>query len=185
MGRPDGQTNQAQPPVQHTASPNNKVHSHNGATGKQANIPTGIPVNYQQTQNRWSSELFDCMNDSENAVITLIAPCVTFGQIAEIVDEGATPCATAGLMYGAIFFSGACFVYSYMFRAKIRNKYGLPDAPAPDWITHLVCMQCALCQEYGELKHHGFDPILGWAGNVQQAQQQEMMTPPTGQRMMG
>lgn len=70
MGRPDGQPNQAQPPVQHTASPNSKVHSHNGATGKPANIPTGIPVNYQQPQNRWSSELFDCMNDSENGSIT-------------------------------------------------------------------------------------------------------------------
>ncbi|KAG7577737.1 PLAC8 motif-containing protein [Arabidopsis thaliana x Arabidopsis arenosa] len=127
MGRPDGQTNQAQPQVQHTASPNNKVPSHNGATA----------------------------------------------------------CATAGVLYGVILFSGACFVYSYLFRAKMRNKYGLPDAPAPDWITHLVCMQCALCQEYRELKHHGFNPILGWAGNVQQAQQQEMMTPPTSQRMMG
>ncbi|XP_010465946.1 PREDICTED: protein PLANT CADMIUM RESISTANCE 5-like [Camelina sativa] len=183
MARPDGQPNQAQPQVQHTANQNNEVLPHNGATGNQANIPTGTPVNYQ-TQNRWSSQLFDCMNDSENAVITLLAPCVTFGQIAEIVDEGATPCATAGVLYGAIFFTGACFVYSHIFRAKIRNKYGLPDAPAPDWLTHLVCMPCALCQEYRELKHHGFDPIIGWAGNAQ-AQQQQMMAPPTSQRMMG
>lgn len=65
MGRPEGQPNQAQPPVQHTANPNNKVPSHNSAIGNQPNIPTGTPVNYQ-TQNRWSSELFDCMNDSEN-----------------------------------------------------------------------------------------------------------------------
>ncbi|CAD5323442.1 unnamed protein product [Arabidopsis thaliana] len=177
MGRPVGQTNQAQPSVQHTASPSNKVHSHNGGIGKPANIPTGIPVNYQQTQNQWSSQLFDCMNDSENAVITLIAPCVTFGQIAEIVDEGATR---------KSFIHTQTFIKKNTHRlARIRKKFGLPDAPAPDWITHLVCMPFALCQEYRELKHHGFDPILGWAGNVQQAQPQEMMTPPTGQRMMG
>ncbi|CAD5323443.1 unnamed protein product [Arabidopsis thaliana] len=184
MGRPGSQPNEAQPPpvqVQPTVNRNNQVPSQNGAIG-QANIQTGIPVN-NQTQNLWSSDLFDCMNDSENAVITCLAPCVTLGQIAEIVDEGATPCATGGLLYGMIFFIGVPFVYSCMFRAKMRNKYGLPDAPAPDWITHLFCEHCALCQEYRELKHRGFDPNIGWAGNVQA--QQQVMSPPTGQRMMG
>ncbi|ESQ48054.1 hypothetical protein EUTSA_v10022327mg [Eutrema salsugineum] len=93
-------------------------------------------------------------------MITYISRCVTFGQIAEIVDEGATRCATSGLLYGAIFLFGAPFVYSCMFRTKLRNKFGLPDAPAPDWITHLLCGHCALCQEYRELKHRGFDPNI-------------------------
>ncbi|CAH8260953.1 unnamed protein product [Arabidopsis lyrata] len=132
MGRPGGQPNEAQPPpVQPTVNRNNQGDSQNGAIGHQANIRTGIPFN-NQTQNRWSSNLFDCMNDSENAVITCLAPCVTLGQIAEIVDEGATTCATGGLLYGVIFFIGVPFVYSCMFRAKMRTKYGLPDAPAPD-----------------------------------------------------
>ncbi|KAG2306139.1 hypothetical protein Bca52824_025887 [Brassica carinata] len=170
----------------------NQAHPQGDGSNKadiQPNIPTGIPVS-NQTQKRWNSDLFDCMNDSENAVITCIVPCVTFGQIAEIVDEGATTCAIGGSLYGAIFLFGAMFltalpsVYSSLFRAKIRNKYGLPDAPAPDWLTHLFCGPCALCQEYRELKHRGFDPKIGWAMNVQ-AQQQEMMAPPTGQQMMG
>ncbi|KAL1221607.1 Protein PLANT CADMIUM RESISTANCE 4 [Cardamine amara subsp. amara] len=178
------QPNHAQPPVQSTVNRNNQGHSQHGANGNQARIATGIPVD-NQTQNRWSSDLFDCMNDSENAVITFIAPCVTFGQIAEIVDEGTTTCPTGGLLYATIFLIGAPFVYSCMFRAKLRIKYGLPDAPAPDWLTHLFCEYCALCQEYRELKHRGFDPNIGWIGNVQAQQQEMMMAPPTGQRMMG
>ncbi|CDY70500.1 BnaCnng68650D [Brassica napus] len=132
----------------------------NNKADVQPNIPTGIPVN-NQTQNLWSSDLFDCMNDIENAVITCIVPCVTFGQIAEIVDEGATTCAIGGLLYGAIFITAFPYKYSSLFRAKIRNKYGLPEAPAPDWLTHLFCEHCALCQEYRELKHRGFDPKIG------------------------
>jgi len=67
MGRPGSQPNEAQPPpvqVQPTVNRDNQVHSQNGAIG-QANIQTGRPVN-NQTQNLWSSDLFDCMNDSEN-----------------------------------------------------------------------------------------------------------------------
>lgn len=37
----------------------------NNKADVQPNIPTGIPVN-NQTQNLWSSDLFDCMNDIEN-----------------------------------------------------------------------------------------------------------------------
>ncbi|VVB11988.1 unnamed protein product [Arabis nemorensis] len=212
MGRPNpNQPNETQPPVQRPpVQPTG--HQNSGTMRKPQNVPPVQPTGYQnsgtmrkpqnvptgmrrainnastgrpdnnQSQNLWSSDLFDCMNDSENAVITCIAPCVTFGQIAEITDEGATPCATGGLLYAVIFVFGFSFVYSCIFREKMRNKYELPDAPAPDWITHLFCEQCALCQEYRELKHRGFDPNIGWNGNVQ-AQQQEMMAPPTSQRM--
>ncbi|KAG5391482.1 hypothetical protein IGI04_021445 [Brassica rapa subsp. trilocularis] len=37
---------------------------------------------------KWTSELFDCMNDGENALITCFFPFITFGQIAEVIDEG-------------------------------------------------------------------------------------------------
>ncbi|CAN8321014.1 unnamed protein product [Cochlearia groenlandica] len=143
-----------------------------------------IDVNQQ-----WTSGLFDCMNDGENAIITLIFPFVTFGQIAEVTDEGATSCGTGGMLYGLICGClGIPCIYSCTYRAKIRNKFGLSDAPAPDWITHCFCEYCALCQEYRELKNRGLDPSIGWSGNVQRqrmAQQQEMMAPPMGQRMMG
>ncbi|KAL9309075.1 Protein PLANT CADMIUM RESISTANCE 6 [Arabidopsis thaliana] len=155
------------------------------------NQPYGVsmagPVHTQPSN--WTSGLFDCMNDGENALITCCFPFVTFGQIAEVIDEGATSCGTAGMLYGLIccLFAIPC-VYTCTFRTKLRSKYGLPDAPAPDWITHCFCEYCALCQEYRELKNRGLDPSIGWIGNVQKqrmGQQQEMMAPPMGQRMMG
>ncbi|KAF8057318.1 hypothetical protein N665_1259s0005 [Sinapis alba] len=158
--------------------------------GVMGNQPYGIQMTRPVIQpSNWTSGLFDCMNDGENAIITCFFPFVTFGQIAEVTDEGATSCGTGGILYGLIccLFGIPC-VYSCTFRAKIRSKFGLPDAPAPDWITHCFCEYCALCQEYRELKNRGLDPAIGWSGNVQRqrmGQQQEMMTPPMGQRMMG
>ncbi|MBA0588259.1 hypothetical protein Gorai_001371 [Gossypium raimondii] len=45
---------------------------------------------YQQHVEGWKTGLFDCMDDPINALITVCFPCVTFGQVAEIVDEGRT-----------------------------------------------------------------------------------------------
>uniref|UniRef100_A0A6N2N2U4 Uncharacterized protein n=1 Tax=Salix viminalis TaxID=40686 RepID=A0A6N2N2U4_SALVM len=47
---------------------------------------SGTPVNQQQQA--WTTGIFDCLEDPSNAVITALFPCVTFGQIAEIVDNG-------------------------------------------------------------------------------------------------
>ncbi|WZZ63998.1 hypothetical protein YC2023_075368 [Brassica napus] len=155
--------------------PQNPAVSHAQPAPGPIGIPSQLPMTGAASNqpSKWTSELFDCMNDGENALITCFFPFITFGQIAEVIDEGASriPC-----------------VYSCTFRTKLRSKYGLPDAPAPDWITHCFCEYCALCQEYRELKNRGLDPAIGWNGNVQRqrmGQQQEMMAPPMGQRMMG
>ncbi|CAN7019261.1 unnamed protein product, partial [Brassica rapa subsp. trilocularis] len=56
--------------------------------------PIGIPSQLPMTgaasnqPSKWTSELFDCMNDGENALITCFFPFITFGQIAEVIDEG-------------------------------------------------------------------------------------------------
>ncbi|KAK1565006.1 hypothetical protein Q3G72_016732 [Acer saccharum] len=134
----------------------------------------------------WSSGLFDCMNDPMNAVITALFPCLTFGQVAEIIDEGHTSCGTSGMLYGAIaFFIAVPCIMSCTYRTKLRNKFGLPEAPAPDWITHFLCEWCALCQEYRELQLRGWDPTIGWQGNVARNQPQVSTMPPMNQRMMG
>ncbi|KAJ8646671.1 hypothetical protein MRB53_008419 [Persea americana] len=39
---------------------------------------------------QWSSGLCDCCNDPSNCLLTCCCPCVTFGQIAEIIDRGTT-----------------------------------------------------------------------------------------------
>uniref|UniRef100_K3YWT0 Uncharacterized protein n=1 Tax=Setaria italica TaxID=4555 RepID=K3YWT0_SETIT len=36
----------------------------------------------------WSTGLFHCMDDPGNCLITCLCPCITFGQIADIVDKG-------------------------------------------------------------------------------------------------
>ncbi|XP_004301064.1 PREDICTED: protein PLANT CADMIUM RESISTANCE 6-like [Fragaria vesca subsp. vesca] len=135
----------------------------------------------------WKTGLFDCMDDPNNALITLFVPCLTFGQIAEVVDNGTTSCGTSALLYGLVgAFIGVPFIMSCTYRTKIRSKYGLVETPAPDWVTHLFCEPCSLCQEYRELNMRGLDPSIGWQGNVARAMQQQqpnMMTPPMNQMM--
>ncbi|XP_010265196.1 PREDICTED: protein PLANT CADMIUM RESISTANCE 4-like [Nelumbo nucifera] len=156
----------------------------------QPNAAAGIPVQYPAVGTEpWSTGLFDCMEDPTNAVTTAFFPCLTFGQVAEIVDNGYTNCGTSGLLYGAIaLLIWIPCIYSCTYRTKLRNKFGLMEAPAPDWVTHFLCEWCALCQEYRELQHRGFDPSIGWLGNVARQQQQQAqvaMVPPTTQTMMG
>ncbi|KAI3976910.1 hypothetical protein MKX01_008768 [Papaver californicum] len=140
--------------------------------------------------NAWTTGLFDCMEDPNNALITFCVPCFTFGQIAEIIDEGNTTCSTSGIMYTAVsFFTALPCLISCGYRSKLRNKYDLIEAPAADWMTHVFCELCALCQEYRELKNRGYDPAIGWLGNqtrLQMQQQQHVqMAPPVNQTMNG
>ncbi|XP_068307593.1 uncharacterized protein [Pyrus communis] len=151
------------------------------------------PLNHVNLQNagteQWSSELFDCMDDPMNALTTAFVPCLTFGQIAEVIDNGTSSCATSGLFYGLIAsFIGIPFIMSCTYRTKLRSKYNLIESPAPDWVTHLFCEPCALCQEYRELQVRGIDPSIGWIGNVQrnpslQQPNVNMMMPPMNQNM--
>ncbi|KAI3463766.1 hypothetical protein Pfo_020429 [Paulownia fortunei] len=154
----------------------------------------GIPVGTSpspfipQVQNQpWKNHLFDCMKDPQNAIITALFPCLTFGQIAEIVDSGSTSCGTSGMLYGLI----ACCIampciMSCTYRSKMRSRFGLIESPAPDWVVHCFCECCALCQEYRELQERGLDPSIGWLGNVARLRQQQQfaMIPPMQQRMM-
>ncbi|KAL5544736.1 hypothetical protein UlMin_008520 [Ulmus minor] len=147
-------------------------------------VQSGIPVpNLDSTQ--WRTDLFDCMDDPMNAVITLLCPCVTFGEIAEIIDNGSTSCATSGLLYCLIAFLIGCpCIMSCTYRTKLRNKFGLLESPLPDWLAHCLCEYCAICQEYRELKARGLDPSIGWQGNVARQMQQVNMMPPMHQRMV-
>ncbi|KAK6927962.1 PLAC8 motif-containing protein [Dillenia turbinata] len=138
----------------------------------------------------WTTGLLDCFDDPLNALITLWFPCVTFGQVAEIVDSGHTSCGVSALLYAAILaFIGCPCIISCSYRTKLRSKFNLVESPASDWIIHTFCDYCALCQEYRELRNRGFDPAIGWNGNMarfhNQQQMQVGMVPPTNQTMMG
>ncbi|KAL3824371.1 hypothetical protein ACJIZ3_020400 [Penstemon smallii] len=143
----------------------------------------------------WHSGLFDCHLDATNAVMTAIFPCVTFGQIAEVLEalnpsQGSQlSCPFGSLIY--LLMMGACSqcVIGSKYRKRLRNRYGLVEAPYQDVISHIFCPFCSLCQEFRELKHHGLDPALGWQGILarQQAMQQhgneQINKPPPTQAM--
>ncbi|XP_019170490.1 PREDICTED: protein PLANT CADMIUM RESISTANCE 2-like [Ipomoea nil] len=133
--------------------------------------PIGIPVGGPppiEAPSVWSSGLCDCCDDVSNCCITCWCPCITFGQIAEITDKGATSCGASGSLFCLIaaVIGCSCF-YSCLYRSKLRQQYMLPESPCGDCLVHFCCDSCALCQEYRELKHHGFDMSLGWEGNMQ------------------
>ncbi|KAJ0106356.1 hypothetical protein Patl1_18373 [Pistacia atlantica] len=114
----------------------------------------------------------------------------TVGIVAEIVDDGHTSCGTSGMLYWGIAFCIALpCIMSCTYRTKLRNKFGLPEAPAPDWVTHFLCEWCALCQEYRELQARGWDPSIGYQGNLARHSNMNMnhvnMMPPGNQRMLG
>ncbi|KAK1552963.1 hypothetical protein Q3G72_026416 [Acer saccharum] len=104
----------------------------------------------------WTTGLFDCMDDPTNALVTATFPCVTFGQIADVLDNGHTTCATSGIIYAV----APCLV-SRPYRKKLRQRFGLVEAPSSDWIVHSIFEPCALCQAYRELANRGLDPALG------------------------
>ncbi|KAL4586811.1 hypothetical protein LXL04_011455 [Taraxacum kok-saghyz] len=118
---------------------------------------TGLPI-----QQGWTTGLFDCIDDPENAIITLCCPCVTFGQLASTIDNRGTSCEMSGMIYTVVaLVIGMPCIISCTYRTKLRGRFGLMETPASDCITHLCCEYCALCQEYRELNNRGFNPSAG------------------------
>ncbi|KAG1335072.1 protein PLANT CADMIUM RESISTANCE 7-like [Cocos nucifera] len=159
-------------------------------------VPTGTPVSFSpagpvaarhmnvgaspyplKVGNPWTSGLFDCEQNSTNAVMTAFFPCVTFGLIAEILDEGQTSCTLGSFMHGLLLPVLSCSILGASYRQKLRFKYNLVQAPAEDWSVHLFCPCCALCQEYRELKNRGIDPSIGWMGYLARQQEANMVPP--------
>ncbi|XP_024170080.1 developmental and secondary metabolism regulator ve-1-like [Rosa chinensis] len=155
-------------------------------------LPLLMPQSATGEGTTWKTGLFDCLLDPPNAIMTTLCPCWTFGQIAEIVDNGQTSCSCNALIYMVIW----CFIMvpcllSCTYRRKLRNKLDLPESPGPDCIIHCLCELCALCQEHRELELRGLDPSLGWVGNMEQLQRMQqkrqgtVVVPPMTQRMTG
>ncbi|XP_021910081.1 protein PLANT CADMIUM RESISTANCE 2-like isoform X2 [Carica papaya] len=106
----------------------------------------------------WSTGLCDCFSDCRNCCITCWCPCITFGQIAEIIDKGSSSCGVNGALYTLIAcVVGCASCYSCFYRTKMRQQYMLKESPCGDCCVHCCCEYCALCQEYRELKNRGYD----------------------------
>ncbi|KAI3516646.1 hypothetical protein L1887_15569 [Cichorium endivia] len=131
----------------------------------------------------WSSGLFECFDDIPTLLITAVAPCVTFGQVAEMIDRGQNSCMVfAGLHAGLMYFTGCGCLLSAYFRIKMSQIYNVPNDPLINILVHLICEPCALCQEYRELQSHGFNMTLGvgWKNQSPEIQQTlGLMVPPT------
>ncbi|XP_073156068.1 protein PLANT CADMIUM RESISTANCE 2-like [Henckelia pumila] len=126
----------------------------------------------------WSTGLFDCFSDVENCCVTCWCPCITFGRIAEIVDKGSSSCGQSGALYTVIACVTLCpFFYSCFYRSKMRQNYSLHESPCGDCLVHCFCENCALCQEYRELKSRGYNMTIGWHGNVEKHNREAVMAP--------
>ncbi|PON94802.1 PLAC8 motif-containing protein [Trema orientale] len=122
------------------------------------NIFRNIPI-----RPRWSYGLCECGKDFCTCCLTCLLPCVTFGRIAEIVDEGKHSCCCMGCGYCCLALFQFQWLLACFYREKLRSKYGLPDEPCCDCCVHFFCEPCALCQEHAELKSRGLDPAKGYA----------------------
>ncbi|KAH6782177.1 PLAC8 family protein [Perilla frutescens var. hirtella] len=143
------------------------------AKGVAVGAPAPAPYTHQFVGRPWSSGLFDCHLDQTNAVMTAFLPCVTFGQIAEVMDAGEMSCPLGSFIY-MLMMPAICsqWIMGSKYRSKLRSRYGLVEAPYQDVVSHIFCSCCSLCQEFRELKSRGLDPALGWNGIV--AEQQAM-----------
>ncbi|KAF0928988.1 hypothetical protein E2562_011076 [Oryza meyeriana var. granulata] len=140
---------------------------------------TAFAVQGQAPVAAWSTGLCDCFDDCGNCCVTWLCPCITFGQIAEIIDRGSTSCGTSGALYALVMLLTCCHcVYSCFYRAKMRAQYGLQERPCADCCVHFCCEPCALCQEYRELKKRGFDMNLGWHANMERQGRTPATMPP-------
>ncbi|KAK3421497.1 protein PLANT CADMIUM RESISTANCE 2 [Eucalyptus grandis] len=123
----------------------------------------------------WSTGLCGCFDDIKSCCITYWCPCITFGQISEILDKGETTCVMNCAIYTLICWLTSCAcLYSCCYRTKLRREFGLKEDPCNDCLVHCCCMYCALCQEYRELKSRGFNMEKGWAGNARQQREVAM-----------
>ncbi|XP_021732015.1 protein PLANT CADMIUM RESISTANCE 8 [Chenopodium quinoa] len=112
--------------------------------------------------NPWTTGLFNCHEDWTNAVVTAFLPCITFGQIAEVLDEGELSSPWGSFIY-LLMMPALCsqWIMGSKYRKKLRKKYDLVEAPYTDKVSHIFCLCCSLCQDYRELKNRGLDPSLG------------------------
>ncbi|EFJ33155.1 hypothetical protein SELMODRAFT_439474 [Selaginella moellendorffii] len=105
----------------------------------------------------WTTGLYGCTEDCPSCWCALCCPCVLVGRMANILDQGMTSVFT-----GAAIFCGCGCLYSCLYRAKLRHKYGLPEEPCNDICTECWCNCCSIAQAYRELRNRNINPALGY-----------------------
>ncbi|KAL8232668.1 hypothetical protein R6Q57_002446 [Mikania cordata] len=122
---------------------------------------------------QWSSGICACFDDLQSCFIGTVCPCFLFGKNAEVLGSSSFmgSCTTHFIICGLVnscccLLSGGlllgfpgCFAACYAcgYRKALRTKYNLQEAPCGDFITHLCCHLCAVCQEYREIRERSVD----------------------------
>ncbi|MCO5614057.1 hypothetical protein L7F22_068338 [Adiantum nelumboides] len=115
----------------------------------------------------WSSGICACCDDMRSCCLGLWCPCILFGRNVEVLEgrPWTGPCLMHALLWSVAAGIGCSVThwtllgllascvpcYACGYRKILRSKYNLEDAPCGDFLTHLCCHQCALCQEYREI----------------------------------
>ena len=92
----------------------------------------------------WTNGLFGCFDNMGLCALTFIAPCVTFGRMANMHGDD---CASFGVMY--LIPGLNCYLESN-YRQRIRKRRGIMDSRLMDFLIILFCPPCALTQEANE-----------------------------------
>ena len=184
-----GESGQTQPQPQ-TATPSQAVAAPNGAQSgpppflQQAGVVVAPPQ--QVGHPTWSTGLFECFDDPATFIITFFAPCITYGQIAEMVNRGNSRVWLYALFYTLIAYStGLGCLLSAITRVKMSYVYRLPDDLLINFLVHIICEPCALCQEYRELQNHGYNMQLGVGWYRQTPEIQQIGAPMTAPNVPG
>jgi len=96
----------------------------------------------------WAHGLMGCLDDCGTCLITLLVPCVTFGQNAEasgVVDS----CFIGALLFLIPLVDLICWI---QVRGAIREQHGIEGSLVGDLLSILCCGFCALVQEAQQVK---------------------------------
>ncbi|KAL3697318.1 hypothetical protein R1sor_011394 [Riccia sorocarpa] len=119
----------------------------------------GLPPGSAPTLGAWTTGLCGCCQDCASCFVGHWCPCVLVGKNVEAIDEGRTSCATGGMIFFLLQFTGVCCVYTCLYRKSLRETYGIPGGPVEDFCTDCWCLCCSICQVYRELEHrHALNP---------------------------
>ncbi|BGP58542.1 hypothetical protein JCM8202v2_006211 [Rhodotorula sphaerocarpa] len=169
----------------------------------------------QPVQGRdWSTGLFDCGANCDEFCISWWCPCIGFSmyksrlealqQTGMALPPGQAPaCAPSGVLYAAVHcLAGAGFLFDFMARTEIRQRYHIAGNPPADCCTAWCCIPCVQSQHSREIRReeelvraegrgHPHEPIAPAYGlgqpsappqttqaQVQSQPSQPMMTPP-------
>lgn len=94
---------------------------------------------------RFPSQPFICL-------VVWCVPCganLVFGQISETMGE--QECALACTLYYLASACGCCCLVHFPLRARIREKYGIPESDLTDIVETAFCVPCTLVQEYDQV----------------------------------